>query len=396
MAVDDAAAALDTPFETDATTVGGYVTAALGRLPVPGDTVTIDGYSFRVERVADRADRLGRRHADHRPTTTEPRRDRRSWFRSRSSRRWPSPTALFVAAEFAIVGAPRANVEHQAAQGSRLAARVARILADPRRHDRYIATTQVGISVGEPRPGHVRRARTGRTHRGMARAARRGRLGRRHALASGIAVGILTYMHIVIGEMVPKGLALQSALRTSLYVSPIIEALEIALLPLVSALNAAGNGLLAVIGVKRTENEAERYHTSEELQLIIEESHERGPPARRVGPHPARAVRVRQPHRGRGDGAARAPGRHSRPARPSTSAQEIIRRHAAHALSRLHRATSITSPAASTSRRCCAHIVAGTPRHAARRAGRCRTCPPRRRSTRCWRRCGARAPTWRW
>jgi CBS domain containing-hemolysin-like protein len=55
MRVVDAAAALEAPIETDATTVGGYVTEALGRLPVPGDTVTIDGYSFRVERVADRA-----------------------------------------------------------------------------------------------------------------------------------------------------------------------------------------------------------------------------------------------------------------------------------------------------------------------------------------------------
>jgi CBS domain containing-hemolysin-like protein len=55
MTVVDAAAALDAPLETEATTVGGYVTEALGRLPVPGDTVTIDGYSFRVEGVADRA-----------------------------------------------------------------------------------------------------------------------------------------------------------------------------------------------------------------------------------------------------------------------------------------------------------------------------------------------------
>jgi len=55
MAVVDAAAALDAALETEATTVGGYVTEALGRLPVPGDTVTIDGYSFRVEHVADRA-----------------------------------------------------------------------------------------------------------------------------------------------------------------------------------------------------------------------------------------------------------------------------------------------------------------------------------------------------
>jgi len=55
MAVVDAAAALDAQLETEATTISGYVTEALGRLPVAGDTVTIDGYSFRVERVADRA-----------------------------------------------------------------------------------------------------------------------------------------------------------------------------------------------------------------------------------------------------------------------------------------------------------------------------------------------------
>jgi putative hemolysin len=55
MTVVDAAAALDAVLETDATTIGGYVTEALGRLPAPGDAVNIDGYSFRVERVADRA-----------------------------------------------------------------------------------------------------------------------------------------------------------------------------------------------------------------------------------------------------------------------------------------------------------------------------------------------------
>jgi putative hemolysin len=55
MTVVDAAAALDAVLETNATTIGGYVTEALGRLPTPGDTVTVDGYSFQVEGVADRA-----------------------------------------------------------------------------------------------------------------------------------------------------------------------------------------------------------------------------------------------------------------------------------------------------------------------------------------------------
>ena len=55
MPVDDAAAALETEWDTDATTVGGLVTAALGDLPEPGDTATIGRFLFQVERVADRA-----------------------------------------------------------------------------------------------------------------------------------------------------------------------------------------------------------------------------------------------------------------------------------------------------------------------------------------------------
>ena len=55
MAVDDAAATLETEWETDATTVAGLVTAALGHLPAPGERVTVGQYEFEVERVADRA-----------------------------------------------------------------------------------------------------------------------------------------------------------------------------------------------------------------------------------------------------------------------------------------------------------------------------------------------------
>ena len=55
MAVDDAAVVLRASWETDATTVGGMVTAALGHLPVAGERVTIDSYEFEVERVLDRA-----------------------------------------------------------------------------------------------------------------------------------------------------------------------------------------------------------------------------------------------------------------------------------------------------------------------------------------------------
>jgi len=183
---------------------------------------------------------------------------------------------LFVAAEFAIVGAPRANIEHQAAQGSRLARSALRILEDPKLQDRYIATTQIGISVASLGLGmygehwlaeHISQLLAPlNTIRWIAV----------HTVASVIAVAILTYLHIVFGEMVPKALALQRSQKTILYVSPLIRALERALLPLVVALNFFGNGLLRLVGIKRQRVERERYHTAEELQYIVEESEEGG------------------------------------------------------------------------------------------------------------------------
>jgi Mg2+/Co2+ transporter CorC len=72
MAVDDAASALRTSWDTDATTVGGLVTAALGHLPVLRDRVTIGEYEFEVERVANRAvESLVVRRVVPEPTGTE-------------------------------------------------------------------------------------------------------------------------------------------------------------------------------------------------------------------------------------------------------------------------------------------------------------------------------------
>jgi CBS domain containing-hemolysin-like protein len=183
---------------------------------------------------------------------------------------------LFVAAEFAIVGAPRASIEHQASRGSLLAQRVRRVLEDPKRQDRYIATTQIGISVASLGLGmygeHVLaewiayRLEPYDASPWIAA----------HAMASAVAIGVLTYLHIVIGEMVPKALALQSAERTVLYVTPPILLMEAAIYPLVVALNGIGNALLRLLGVRRTEAGTDRYHTTEELQFIIEESQEGG------------------------------------------------------------------------------------------------------------------------
>jgi CBS domain containing-hemolysin-like protein len=184
--------------------------------------------------------------------------------------------ALFVAAEFAIVGAPRPSIEHQAAQGSFLARGVLRILEDPKRQDRYIATTQIGISVASLGLGmYGEHWLAGQIERALTPLGTMAWVAS-HTVASIVAVAVLTYLHIVVGEMVPKALALQRPHRTVLYVSPMIRALERAILPLVVALNAFGNGLLWLVGIRRREVEGERYHTAEELQFIVQESEEGG------------------------------------------------------------------------------------------------------------------------
>ena len=183
---------------------------------------------------------------------------------------------LFVAAEFAIVGATRAAIEHQAVYGNRLAQRVARVLEDPREQDRFIATTQIGISIASLGLGMYGEHVLAEWFYPFLEPYDGNRWIAAHALASGISVAILTYLHIVIGEMVPKALALQSADTTVLYVSPVILALEVALKPLVVALNATGNALLRLVGIRRQEVDAERYHTPEELEFIVKESQEGG------------------------------------------------------------------------------------------------------------------------
>src|SRR5918995_1501776 len=183
---------------------------------------------------------------------------------------------LFVAAEFAIVGAPRASIDKRAAEGHALARVVQAVLRDPRTQDRYIATAQLGITAASLGLGmygeHV-----------VADAVYEllGRSGApvwlmSHALASVVAVAVLTYFHIVIGEMVPKSLALQQAERMVLWITPPMLWTKNVLFPFVYVLNGLGNLVLKAMGVTRQVAHAERYYTPEELQLIVQESEELG------------------------------------------------------------------------------------------------------------------------
>jgi CBS domain containing-hemolysin-like protein len=183
---------------------------------------------------------------------------------------------VFVAAEFAIVGAPRAAIDARAGRGHRLALAVQAVLRDPRRQDRYIATAQLGITVASLGLGmYGEHVMADGIYELLGQSGAPAWL-LSHGLASGLAIVILTYFHIVIGEMVPKSLALQHAERMVLWITPPILWIKTVVYPLVVALNETGNSVLRLFGINRQVQTAEQYYTPEELQLIVQESEELG------------------------------------------------------------------------------------------------------------------------
>lgn len=179
---------------------------------------------------------------------------------------------MFVAAEFAIIGVPRASIERRAARGERLAALVRQVLHDPRKQDQYIATAQLGITLSSLGLGmYGEHILAEWIAHGLERVGTPSWLAA-HTIASVLAITILTYFHIVIGEMVPKSLALQQAERTALWVTRPMLWIKYATYPLVWALNAVGNALLKLVGIDRQEASGHRHLSAEELEFVIQES----------------------------------------------------------------------------------------------------------------------------
>lgn len=186
--------------------------------------------------------------------------------------------ALFVASEFAIIGAPRAAVDRRAAAGDATARTVRGILGSPRRQDRFIATAQLGITLASLGLGMYGEHAIAEWIAHQLHAAGLDTALRwvpAHVVASVLAIGFITYLHVVVGEMVPKSLALMNAEQTVLAVTRPMLAIQALLFPLVVGLNGLGNGLLRLVGVRR-EVGTSHYHTPEEIQHIVRESQEGG------------------------------------------------------------------------------------------------------------------------
>ncbi|MGK7311881.1 MAG: hemolysin family protein [Candidatus Longimicrobiales bacterium M2_2A_002] len=193
---------------------------------------------------------------------------------------------VFVAAEFAIIGSPRAAIERKARAGNRLAGLVQRVLGDAREQDRYIATAQLGITSASLALGMYGEHLLAEWIYHYLEALGPLQWIGAHSVASVLAVAFLTYLHVVLGEMVPKSLALQAPGAVAMAIAVPMRVIEITLYPLVVALNGLGNGILRLFGVERSAVSEEHYRTADELSFIVAESRAGGLLAR----EPARVV----------------------------------------------------------------------------------------------------------
>lgn len=181
--------------------------------------------------------------------------------------------AFFVAAEFGLVSVRPTRIEELVEQGNANAVVVRRALADP---DRFIAATQLGITVASLSLGWIGEPALARLLVPvLAFLPQRWSDAAAHSIATTVAFIGITFLHVVVGELAPKSIALQNPERTALFVARPTEVALVLFRPAIWALNGAGNVLLRLIGIRPASGH-ERVHSIQELRMLIESSQEEG------------------------------------------------------------------------------------------------------------------------
>ncbi|MEU0374194.1 hemolysin family protein [Streptomyces sp. NPDC006283] len=179
--------------------------------------------------------------------------------------------AFFVGAEFALISVRRSQIEPEAQAGNR---RARSVLWGLKHVSALMAAAQLGITlctlvlgiVAEPAIAHLLEPvfdAVGVPH------------GAVHPISFVIALSLATYLHMLLGEMVPKNIALAEPLRSALLLGPPLVALAKALKPVIFMINAFANGLLKLLRVE-TKDEVSATFSDDELAALVQDSGEAG------------------------------------------------------------------------------------------------------------------------
>ena len=181
--------------------------------------------------------------------------------------------AFFVASEFALVSVRKTRIDQLAAEGNGAAVVVQRATRDL---DRYIAATQVGITIASLLLGGFGERALEPLLTPLFIWMPDEWLGiTRAGLAAGFAYFIMTALHVIIGELMPKSIALQKPDTTALWIGRPMLFFATIFTPLTWMLNGIGNFLLRLIGFHPAEGHSQ-VHSPEELDMLFTESHKGG------------------------------------------------------------------------------------------------------------------------
>ena len=176
---------------------------------------------------------------------------------------------LFSLAEMAVVSARKVRLQQRAGEGNRAAKTALSLAAQP---TRFLSTVQIGITLIGILSGAFGGATVAETL--TAYFAQFPTLAPySEAIAVGIVVTVITYFSLVLGELVPKRLALNNAERIAALVAPIMQFISTIARPFVSLLSASTELVVRLLGIKPA---SEPTVTEEEVKILIEQGRETG------------------------------------------------------------------------------------------------------------------------
>ena len=180
-------------------------------------------------------------------------------------------TAFFVATEFAVIRVRSTRIDQLIAEGNKKAIAAKKVVSNL---DEYLSACQLGITVtalglgwiGEPTIARILEPLFEKFQLGESVA---------HIVSFIIAFTVVTFIHVVVGELAPKTLAIQKAEQiTLLFARPIILFYRV-LYPFIWVLNGSARAITKLFGLKAV-SEHEGAHSEEELRLILSESYKSG------------------------------------------------------------------------------------------------------------------------
>jgi CBS domain containing-hemolysin-like protein len=181
--------------------------------------------------------------------------------------------AYFVAVEFALVRARRTRLEAMARTGDRLA-RVA--LNATGMLPNLLSASQLGITIASLALGALaEQAFDGWLHTIFESVPLPISVGVQVGMITAIAIGIVTFLHVVFGELAPRSMALSHPEETARWLAPPLILFEKIVRPFTWTLNTSANGVLRIFGQKAFHSE-EGMHSPEELRMLVEQSQESG------------------------------------------------------------------------------------------------------------------------